>query len=229
MQNALICMVAGQPEVDSVAAPIGGTARVSAVTWRGVAVVEDVELGEVMNVLGAVLVSGPEAALLPCRQARHGAPGDQPEVEGIGRVTEEPAIEIRLAAAVVGTEGARVDIDPAVTGRAQLGPRRQPVRLGRISQPSERGQAAAEIGRIDSEVQVAVPAGLPAGQRGHSPAAARPVPHPGLVQRVQDLDDILRFHALNASAAASAAPRHLAVHPADADEHALPTVTTDQP
>jgi hypothetical protein len=27
MQNALICMVAGQPEVDSAAAPIGGSAR----------------------------------------------------------------------------------------------------------------------------------------------------------------------------------------------------------
>jgi hypothetical protein len=28
MQNALICMAAGQPEVDSAAAPIGGSARV---------------------------------------------------------------------------------------------------------------------------------------------------------------------------------------------------------
>jgi len=28
MQNALICMAAGQSEVDSAAAPIGGTARV---------------------------------------------------------------------------------------------------------------------------------------------------------------------------------------------------------
>jgi hypothetical protein len=28
MQNALICMAAGQPEVDSAAAPIGGSAGV---------------------------------------------------------------------------------------------------------------------------------------------------------------------------------------------------------
>jgi hypothetical protein len=27
MQNALICMAAGQPEVDSAAAPIGGSSR----------------------------------------------------------------------------------------------------------------------------------------------------------------------------------------------------------
>jgi hypothetical protein len=51
-------------------------------------VVEGVELGEVVDVLRAVLVTGPEAALLPRGQARHGAPGDQPAAEGARRVTE---------------------------------------------------------------------------------------------------------------------------------------------
>jgi hypothetical protein len=58
--------------------------------WLGVAG-EGVELGEVMNILGTMLVPGPEAALLACRQARHGAPGDQPAGEGIRRVIKESA------------------------------------------------------------------------------------------------------------------------------------------
>jgi hypothetical protein len=37
-----------------------------------------VELREVANALGAVFVSGAEAALLPCRQAPHVAVGDCP-------------------------------------------------------------------------------------------------------------------------------------------------------
>jgi Toprim domain-containing protein len=55
-------------------------------------VAEGVELGEVVNVLRAVLVTGPEAALPPRGQARHGVPGDQPAAEGVRRVTEGSAI-----------------------------------------------------------------------------------------------------------------------------------------
>ena len=35
-----------------------------------------IELGEVVNVLGAMIIAGAELALLLCRQAIHVAPGD---------------------------------------------------------------------------------------------------------------------------------------------------------
>jgi hypothetical protein len=161
---------------------------------------------KVVDVLRAVLVSGPEAALLPRGQARYGAPGDQPAAEGVRRVSEEPALQVRLAAGAIGAEGDRVDIDPAVTGaRSSIRDGIQSV-PGRVPELPERRQAATQIRRVDGKVQVAVPAGPPAGQRGHSPSATHPGPHPGLLQRLQDSDDVRRLHAAHASGHGQARP-----------------------
>jgi hypothetical protein len=113
--------------------------------------------------------------------------------EGVRRVVERPAVQVRLAAVAALLEGNRVDVHPPTEG-AQLDPGRQPVGLRRVPQPTERRQAAAKIPRVDGKVEIAVWAGLPAGQGSHPPPAAHPVPHPGLVQRVQDLDDVHRLH-----------------------------------
>jgi hypothetical protein len=51
-----------------------------------------------------------------------------------------------------------------------------------------------EAGGVDGEVEITVLAGLPAGQRGHTPAAADPVPHTSLVERVQHRDDVPHAH-----------------------------------
>jgi len=110
-----------------------------------------------------------------------------------------------------------VDIDPAVTGRAQLDPRRHLVRLAAYPSPPERRQAATQIRCVHGNVQVMVPAGLPARQRGHSPSAAHPGPDPALVQRIQDPDNVRRIHAAHASVHGQHGPPRLAVHTAGAD------------
>lgn len=131
-----------------------------------------------MNVLRAMLISGPEPALLPCRQARHLAPGDHPAAEGVRRVIESPAVQPRLTTMSALFKGNRVDIHPPVTRGPQLDPDRQPVGLRRIPELAEDYQAAAEVTGIDSKVKVAMLAGLPANQRGHAPSPAHPMAHP---------------------------------------------------
>jgi hypothetical protein len=75
---------------------------------------QDVELREVVDVLGAVFVSGAEGALLPCRQARHVAAVDRPAGNRVRWVSEELVVQPGLAAVSVRVEGNRVDIHPAL-------------------------------------------------------------------------------------------------------------------
>jgi len=75
---------------------------------------------------------------------------------------------VRSLAASVTSDGLRL----ALTGT--------PV-LNHADELIEYLQAAVQIIRVDGQVKVAVLPGLPPGQRGHSPAAAHPVPNSGAI------------------------------------------------
>lgn len=163
---------------------------------------EGIELGHVVHVLGPLLITAMEPALLTNRQARHLASGDPPAAEGIGRVIENLAVQPRLAAMPARIKANRVDVHPAVTRCPQLDPDRQPVGLRHVPEPTQHHQAAAQVPGIDSKVEIPMLTGLPASQRRHAPASSDPVPDPAVLQRTHDLDHIRRPHAAQASLSA---------------------------
>jgi hypothetical protein len=161
--------------------------------WVG-PVLESIEFGEIMDVLRAMLIPGAKPALLLRGQAVDRAVADCPGGESGRRIVEVAAVQVRLMAVTVRAEVHRVHVDPACARCPQFDPCRQPVRFGRIAQLTEHLQAGVQVLRIDGQVKVAVLPGLPPGQRGNSPAAARPVTNPGTIQPVQDIGHVIGAH-----------------------------------
>jgi hypothetical protein len=125
--------------------------------------VEGIELGQVVDVLRAMLVPGTKLALLLGGQARDRAAADRPRGERGRWIVEVPAVQVRLPAMTAGVEVDRMDVDPARARCPQLHPHRQPIRLGRIAQLAEYRPAALEVLRVDGQIKIPVLPGLPPG------------------------------------------------------------------
>ena len=129
---------------------------------------ESIELGQIVNVLLAMLISGTKPALLLRGQAGDQAAPDRPRGERGRWIVEVPAIQVRLPAMIVLVEVDRMHVDPAGARGYQLHPHRQPIRFRRIAQPAEYLPAAVQVLRVDGQVEIPVLPGLPPGQGGNA-------------------------------------------------------------
>jgi hypothetical protein len=155
-----------------------------------------IELGQVVDVLGAAIIASAELPLLLRRQAVHPPPGDGPQAKSTRRVIKMSSPRARLTAAPIRCEPHRVDVNPASACRCQFDPDRQPVCSCPITQIAENREASRQILCVHSEIKIAVLSGLPASQRHHTPAPADPVTHPSPVQRIHGRDHILSTQSL---------------------------------
>jgi hypothetical protein len=156
---------------------------------------QSIELGQIVDVLLPMLVSGPEPALLPRGQAMDQAAADRSRGERGRRVVEVPAVQVRLPAMTVGVKVDRMHVDPAPARCPQFHPYRQPILLGCVPQLAEHLPAALEVLRVDGQIKIPVLPGLPSGQSGNAPAAAHPMTDAGTIQHVQDHDHVFGAHA----------------------------------
>jgi hypothetical protein len=138
-----------------------------------------VKFRQVVGVLGLMLISGVEAALLMRRQAADLAPFQRPLGEGIGRVVEMRASQASLTTVTIDVELHRVRINPLIARCAQLNPHRSPVRFDGIPEAAELLKARLEVVRINGEIKVAVLPALQASKDGNPPSRHRPSSGPG--------------------------------------------------
>jgi hypothetical protein len=137
--------------------------------------VQGIELGQVVRVLGLMLIPSVKAALLLDRKTTDLASVKCPNVEGVRRVVELRPVQPSLATMTGVIERHGVHVNPAFTWPSQFDPDGQPVSVVDVPEIVECLEARLQVIGIDCQIEIPVFPGLPSNKRIYAPTTADPV------------------------------------------------------